>query len=63
MEEAKPNTALYKKILEELDCSSENIIIIDDKEHNLAVASTLGMQTHLFENVDKLKAFLDVTLI
>ncbi len=55
----KSEAVAYKTILEALSVNPEEVIYIDDKQSNLEVAATIGIETILFVNnqttIDKLE--------
>ncbi len=55
----KPQTEIYKIALEESGCKPEEILFIDDLEHNLEPAKNLGMETLLFKNPNQIRGDLE----
>lgn len=49
----KPDTAIYKHMLEKLDILPEESIFIDDAQANLGPAEVLGIHTVLFTTLDE----------
>ena len=64
---AKPEPAIYRHVLKELDTLPEETLFLDDKLINVEAAQALGMQAIQFSSVEKLRddliaAGLDVEL-
>jgi putative hydrolase of the HAD superfamily len=51
---AKPDSEIYRILLNKINARPEEIVFIDNRIENLAPAEKLGIKTHLFENKDKL---------
>jgi len=46
----KPDPAIYQHVLERIDVAPEQLLFVDDNQHNIASAAALGIQTiHLGE--------------
>jgi HAD superfamily hydrolase (TIGR01509 family) len=54
----KPDREIYKKVVDNLGCSSENIIFIDDKPENVQAALDFGMIGFLFNDAKRLRMTL-----
>jgi len=52
---AKPDPEFYRLMVEKLGVCAGDCLFIDDNPENLEAARTVGMQTLLFEGVEKLK--------
>lgn len=52
---SKPEQEIYEKVLQELACSPEAVIFIDDRKENVDAATSLGIPGILFRNCDDLK--------
>lgn len=52
---AKPNLKFYQEAVKRLKVNPEECLYIDDKEKNLVPAKELGMNSLLFESLEKLK--------
>jgi putative hydrolase of the HAD superfamily len=46
----KPDPAAYRAVLTELDASPEEVVFFDDRAANVAAASDLGIDAHLFRH-------------
>lgn len=51
---AKPDIKSFEFVLEELNCKPEDVFFIDDRLENTAVAESLGMQAHHFQDFEGL---------
>jgi len=58
----KPQTEIYEVAIKKAKCKPEEILFIDDLQHNLEPAKDLGMKTLLFENPDQIKKELNSVL-
>ncbi len=54
----KPDSRIYKILLERTGIAAKQTLFIDDRMENLIAAQELGLQTHLFTNADNLKSYL-----
>ena len=54
----KDKPQFFTKVIEQLKLSPEQILFVDDDQKKLDVASHLGLQTHLFKDVDTLRDLL-----
>ncbi|MDX1662328.1 MAG: HAD family phosphatase [Candidatus Promineifilaceae bacterium] len=52
---AKPEESAFEIALERLGVRPEQVFFIDDQARNTRVAAAMGMETHTFESVEKLK--------
>lgn len=52
---AKPDEAIYRHVLTELDVEPEEALFIDDKQPNIEAARALGMKCHEFTTVAHLR--------
>ncbi|HET7274903.1 MAG TPA: HAD-IA family hydrolase [Longimicrobiaceae bacterium] len=52
---SKPSRRIYTQALEIAQAAPEEVLLIDDREQNLAPARTLGMETILFESAGDLE--------
>jgi putative hydrolase of the HAD superfamily len=59
MKVAKPSLRAYHLCCEKLQCLSEDVYFIDDREANIAAAKSVGMKTHLYCGIEGLRDFLD----
>jgi 2-haloacid dehalogenase len=55
---AKPEPAIFRRLLDRFGLSPNTTLMIDDTEVNLETARTLGMQTALFRSASQLRAEL-----
>jgi putative hydrolase of the HAD superfamily len=55
---AKPHEATFRYTLERLEVSPEEVLFIDDRERNTAVAEGLGIRSHVFRDLPALVADL-----
>jgi putative hydrolase of the HAD superfamily len=61
---AKPDIAIYQRVLDRLNVRPEEILFIDDNQINIDAAHSLGMQAHKVKGVIEAKAVLsDYNLI
>ncbi len=51
----KPEKEIYEKVLQELACSPEAVVFIDDRKENVDAATSLGIPGILFRTCDDLK--------
>ncbi len=51
---AKPDPKIYKLALDRMKVAGDESLFVDDKEENLEVAKSLGMNTVLAENPDQI---------
>jgi putative hydrolase of the HAD superfamily len=51
----KPESAIYERTLQELDCKPENVVFIDDRQENVDAAARLGIPSIVFRDCDDLK--------
>jgi 2-haloacid dehalogenase len=56
---AKPDPAIFKRLLERFGLTSRTTLLIDDTKENLEAASRLGMQTTLFRSSRQLLVELE----
>lgn len=54
----KPNTEAFTQILEKHDFLPNEYLYFDDSEENLASASKLGINVHLYQNLQDTKNFI-----
>jgi epoxide hydrolase-like predicted phosphatase len=54
----KPDVQIFRVLVEKAGISPEEMLITDDNQIALKIAKDLGMQTHLYENVEKFKETL-----
>jgi putative hydrolase of the HAD superfamily len=54
----KPDPAIYRHVLKELDLLPEEVFFLDDRSPNIEAARALGMRCHQFTTVEKLRADL-----
>ncbi|MGF1552462.1 MAG: HAD family hydrolase [Paracoccaceae bacterium] len=54
----KPDPAIYRLLFERNDLAAGDCVFIDDNPDNVAAASGLGMDAHLFERPDRLAEWL-----
>ncbi|MBU2496685.1 MAG: HAD family phosphatase [Nanoarchaeota archaeon] len=54
----KPNTKIYKYLLNLMKIPANECTFIDDKQKNVDIAKELGMKVIVFENAEKLRAEL-----
>ncbi|MCC2333836.1 HAD-IA family hydrolase [Cellulomonas wangsupingiae] len=55
---AKPDPAAFHHVLDALELSAGEMFFIDDAPRNLAAAADLGIVTHRFVDVPRLRAAL-----
>ncbi len=55
---AKPDEAAFTITLDKLNAQPEQVYFIDDREVNITMAKAMGIQSHIFTSVDKLKTDL-----
>jgi len=55
----KPDPRAYELALAELGLAPEEVLFVDDNPENIAAARRLGMQTHLFEDLEGFLALLE----
>jgi putative hydrolase of the HAD superfamily len=55
----KPEIEIYEHLLSRYGLVAAETVFIDDVSENLATASTLGIQTLLFENANRCKQDLE----
>lgn len=55
---AKPDPAIYKHTLDQLQTAPEETLFIDDKYENIQAARALGMQAIQFSSVEQLRSSL-----
>lgn len=55
---AKPDEAIYRHVLNELNLDPHETLFLDDKAPNIDMARSLGMFCHQFTTVDRLRADL-----
>lgn len=55
----KPNPEAYTQIIEKHDYLPSEYLYFDDNEENLASASKLGINVHLFQNLQNTKDIVD----
>lgn len=55
---AKPDPRAYEVAVDAMGGGAKNTLFIDDRTDNLAGARAVGLQTHLFESLDGLRAVL-----
>jgi 2-haloacid dehalogenase len=56
---AKPDPAIFMRLLDRFGLTARTTLMIDDKKENLETASSLGMQTVLFRSSRQLRAELE----
>ena len=54
----KPNPEAYTQIIEKHDFSPGEYLYFDDSEENLASASKLGINVHLYQNLEDAKNYI-----
>ena len=52
---AKPDEAIYRHVLRELDVRPQETLFLDDKQPNIEAAQRLGMKAHLFTTAQRLR--------
>lgn len=52
---AKPEIQIYQMALQKLDVKPSQILFIDDQERNTSVAESLGIRSHIFTSVRRLR--------
>lgn len=57
---AKPEPAVFMRLLDRFGLKSRTTLMIDDTKENLEAASRLGIQTVLFRSSDQLRAELEI---
>jgi putative hydrolase of the HAD superfamily len=55
----KPNPEAYTQIIEKHDFQPSEYLYFDDSEENLASASKLGINVHLYQNLQDTKNFIN----
>lgn len=55
---AKPDPAAFHRVLEVLEVDAREVFFVDDTPRNVAAAAELGMVTHRFTDVPRLRAAL-----
>lgn len=56
---AKPDTRVFERALEIVQCKPAEVVVIDDRFENIESAQDIGMITHHFQNLAGLRAFLN----
>ncbi len=56
---AKPETAIFVRLLDRFGLAAETTLMIDDRQENLAAAAGLGFRTHLFRSAGALRRDLE----
>jgi 2-haloacid dehalogenase len=56
---AKPDPAIFTRLLDRFDLTANTTLMIDDTKENLETANTLGFQTHLFRSSRELQEELE----
>ncbi len=59
---AKPHPGAYRRLAEELDVRTDELLFIDDREESLAGVETLGVTPVLFRDLEQLKRELEPLL-
>jgi len=59
---AKPEPAVYERMLEQLDVTPEKVLFIDDRAENISAATSLGLHVIWFLNSGELERQLQVYL-
>jgi len=54
----KPNSEAFTQILEKHDYLPSDYVYFDDSEENLTAASKLGINSHLYHNLEDTKSYL-----
>ena len=54
----KPEPAIFRYLLKELDMQSNEVIFIDDSPYNMAAAQALGITSILYRNIEQLRKTL-----
>lgn len=52
---AKPDPAIYRHVLAELQVEAGEVLFLDDKQANIEAARALGMTAHLFTTPERLR--------
>jgi 2-haloacid dehalogenase len=60
---AKPEPAIFMRLLDRFGLTARTTLMIDDKKENLETASSLGIQTVLFRSSHQLRAQLESAAI
>jgi len=55
---AKPESAIFRKVVEELNTKPANILFFDDNEKNIQVSRALGIQGFLVKGIEETKQCL-----
>jgi putative hydrolase of the HAD superfamily len=55
----KPEEAIYREVLDELQIEARDMIFIDNKAVNISGAAAVGIDGHVFTTAHLLRAFLD----
>ena len=55
---SKPQTEVFKYTLDKLNLKAEETLFIDDAEENTNAAKQIGIKTHTYETLTKLKYYL-----
>jgi HAD superfamily hydrolase (TIGR01509 family) len=55
---AKPDPAIYRHALKELDMLPEEVFFLDDRAPNIEAGQALGIRCHQFTSVENLRAHL-----
>jgi 2-haloacid dehalogenase len=56
---AKPDSEIYRRLLERYSLEASHTLLIDDRSENLAPAAQLGLHTLLFESPEQLRHELE----
>jgi len=59
---AKPNQAIYKKVLRQLDLKANEVVFIDDRAENIAAAAAMGIHVIWFVHANELERQLAIYL-
>ena len=58
----KPEPTIYNLCIEQLGVARDECVFLDDKEVNVKAAQALGMESHLFYNIEEIKRLLEPRL-
>jgi putative hydrolase of the HAD superfamily len=56
---AKPDSAVYKAVLDDLGATPQSVLFIDDRPENVLAAAPLGLQAVRFTSAEELPGQLD----
>ena len=59
---AKPDQAIYKEMLRQLDLKANEVVFIDDRAENIAAAAAMGIHVIWFVHADELERQLAIYL-